>query len=127
MKRALQIAVLSIVSFSLAATGIPVQAAQPMNSTQAAVAWRHDDGRHGQEWRDRGDRYYGGYYRGDDGRYYDHDHHTGRSVAIVAGSAAAGAAIGAAAGHGEGAAIGAVVGGVAGLITDQAIQHHDRR
>jgi hypothetical protein len=121
MKRAIQIAILSIVSFSLAAAGVPVQAAQPVNPTQASVAWHHDDDRHGQEWRDRG------YYRGDDRRYYDHDHHDGRSVAIVAGSAAAGAAIGAAAGHGEGAAIGAVVGGVAGLITDQAIRHHDGR
>jgi uncharacterized protein YcfJ len=121
MKRAIQIAILSIVSFSLAATGIPVQAAQPMNPAQVAVAWHHDDDRdrHNQEWRDHGDRY--------DGRYYDHDHHAGRSAAIIAGSAAAGAAIGAAAGHGEGAAIGAVVGGVAGLVADQAVRHHDGR
>ncbi|MBI1897482.1 MAG: hypothetical protein HYZ57_11015 [Acidobacteria bacterium] len=44
---------------------------------------------------------------------------TGKSVAIVAGSAGAGAAIGALAGGGKGAAIGAVSGGVAGLVYDR--------
>jgi hypothetical protein len=44
---------------------------------------------------------------------------TGKSVAIVAGSAGAGAAIGALAGGGKGAAIGALTGGAAGLIYDR--------
>jgi hypothetical protein len=44
---------------------------------------------------------------------------TGKSVAIVAGSAGAGAAIGALAGGGKGAAIGGVSGGTAGFIYDR--------
>ena len=44
---------------------------------------------------------------------------SGKSAAIVAGSAGAGAAIGALAGGGKGAAIGAVSGGVAGFIYDR--------
>lgn len=44
---------------------------------------------------------------------------TGRSVAIIAGSAGTGAAIGALAKGGKGAAIGAIAGGVAGLIYDR--------
>lgn len=44
---------------------------------------------------------------------------TGKSVAIVAGSAGAGAAIGALAGGGKGAAIGGVTGGVAGFVYDR--------
>lgn len=44
---------------------------------------------------------------------------TGKSVAIVAGSAGAGAAIGALAGGGKGAAIGAASGGTAGFIYDR--------
>lgn len=44
---------------------------------------------------------------------------TGKSVAIVAGSAGAGAAIGAIAGGGKGAAIGAASGGTAGFIYDR--------
>lgn len=44
---------------------------------------------------------------------------TGKSVAIVAGSAGAGAAIGAIAGGGKGAGIGALSGGAAGLIYDR--------
>ena len=44
---------------------------------------------------------------------------TGKSVAIVAGSAGAGAAIGALAGGGKGAALGAVSGGTAGFIYDR--------
>lgn len=44
---------------------------------------------------------------------------TGKSVAIVAGSAGAGAAIGALAGGGKGAAIGAAAGGVGGLVYDR--------
>lgn len=43
-----------------------------------------------------------------------------KSVAIVAGSAAAGAAIGALAKGGKGAAIGAIAGGVGGFIYDRA-------
>src|SRR5436305_5904257 len=52
-----------------------------------------------------------------------HDRSTGKSVAIVAGSAGAGAAIGALAGGGKGAAIGAVSGGVAGFIYDRMTAH----
>jgi hypothetical protein len=44
---------------------------------------------------------------------------TGKSVAIVAGSAGAGAAIGALAGGGKAAAIGAASGGAAGFIYDR--------
>ena len=44
---------------------------------------------------------------------------TGKSVAIVAGSAGAGAAIGALAGGGKGAGIGALTGGAAGFIYDR--------
>lgn len=44
---------------------------------------------------------------------------TGKSVAIVAGSAGAGAAIGALAGGGKGAAIGAIAGGLGGLVYDR--------
>jgi hypothetical protein len=44
---------------------------------------------------------------------------TGKSVAIVAGSAGAGAAIGALAGGGKGAAIGALTGGVGGFVYDR--------
>jgi hypothetical protein len=44
---------------------------------------------------------------------------TGKSVAIVAGSAGVGAAIGALAGGGKGAAIGALSGGTAGFIYDR--------
>ena len=44
---------------------------------------------------------------------------TGKSVAIVAGSAGAGAAIGALTGGGKGAAIGALSGGAAGFIYDR--------
>jgi hypothetical protein len=44
---------------------------------------------------------------------------TGKSVAIVAGSAGAGAAIGALAGGGKGAAIGALAGGAGGFLYDR--------
>jgi hypothetical protein len=44
---------------------------------------------------------------------------TGKSAAIVAGSAGAGAAIGALAGGGKGAAIGALTGGAAGFVYDR--------
>jgi hypothetical protein len=44
---------------------------------------------------------------------------TGKSVAIVAGSAGAGAAIGALASGGKGAAIGGLAGGVAGFVYDR--------
>ena len=44
---------------------------------------------------------------------------TGKSVAIIAGSAGTGAAIGAIAKGGKGAAIGALVGGAAGLLYDR--------
>jgi hypothetical protein len=44
---------------------------------------------------------------------------TGKSVAIVAGSAGAGAAIGALAGGGKGAAIGGLAGGAAGFVYDR--------
>ncbi len=48
---------------------------------------------------------------------------TGKSVAIVAGSAGAGAAIGALAGGGKGAGIGAASGGTAGFIYDRMTAH----
>jgi len=48
-----------------------------------------------------------------------HHRSTGKSVAIVAGSAGTGAAIGAIAGGGKGAGIGALAGGAAGLVYDR--------
>ena len=52
-------------------------------------------------------------------RVVRHGRSTGRSVAIVAGSAAAGAAIGGIAGGGKGAAIGAIAGGGGGFAYDR--------
>jgi hypothetical protein len=48
---------------------------------------------------------------------------TGKSVAIVAGSAGAGAAIGGIAGGGKGAAIGALSGGTAGFVYDRVTRN----
>ena len=65
--------------------------------------------------------------RGSERVYRTERHHgrsTGKSVAIVAGSAGAGAAIGAIAGGGKGAAIGAVSGGGAGFIYDRLTHNH---
>jgi hypothetical protein len=53
-----------------------------------------------------------------------HRRSTGKSVAIVAGSAAGGAAIGALAGGGKGAGIGALAGGGAGFIYDRLTHNH---
>jgi hypothetical protein len=50
---------------------------------------------------------------------------TGKSVAIVAGSAGAGAAIGGLAGGGKGAAIGALSGGAAGFIYDRLTRRQE--
>jgi hypothetical protein len=49
---------------------------------------------------------------------------TGKSVAIVAGSAGVGAAIGAIAGGGKGAGIGALAGGAGGFIYDRLTRNH---
>jgi hypothetical protein len=48
---------------------------------------------------------------------------TGRSVAIVAGSAGTGAAVGALAGGKKGAGIGAISGGAAGFVYDQVTRN----
>ena len=59
-------------------------------------------------------------YQDDDGYRYDQPRRsTGKSAAIIAGSAGTGAAIGAMAGGGKGAAIGAIVGGVGGTVYDR--------
>jgi hypothetical protein len=49
----------------------------------------------------------------------EHKRSTGKSIAIIGGSAAAGAAIGGLAGGGKGAAIGALSGGAAGAVYDR--------
>ncbi len=50
---------------------------------------------------------------------YRHGRSTGKSVAIVAGSAGGGAALGALAGGGKGAAIGGLAGGLGGFVYDR--------
>jgi hypothetical protein len=55
---------------------------------------------------------------------YHHGRSTGKSVAIVAGSAAGGAAIGAIAGGGKGAAIGGLAGGMGGFVYDRLTHNH---
>jgi hypothetical protein len=62
------------------------------------------------------------YYSDSHGRR--HKRSKAHSVAIVAGTAAAGAAIGAIAGGGPGAAIGAISGGGAGFIYDRLTHNH---
>ncbi len=52
-----------------------------------------------------------------------HRRSTGKSVAIVAGSAGVGAAIGGIAGGGKGAGIGALAGGAGGFIYDRLTRH----
>jgi hypothetical protein len=67
-------------------------------------------------------------YQDRDYRYEErqprHERSTGKSVAIVAGSAAGGAAIGALAGGGKGAGVGALAGGAGGFIYDRLTHHH---
>ncbi|MBV8550842.1 MAG: hypothetical protein JOY54_06045 [Acidobacteriaceae bacterium] len=138
MKRTLQIAAVSILSFSTLTRAASAAGPAAYPAVEGArvqtVSW-HDEGGP----RDRDRAYRGNGWQRDDGRYYDGDYaapypndgnyrdsHTGRDVAIVAGSAAAGALIGGAAGHGQGAVIGGIIGGITGLIVDQTAEHHNR-
>jgi hypothetical protein len=89
---------------------------------------------------DQGPEYQGPEYRGPEYRgevsprgsnsyYYErrrvhHGRSTGKSVAIVAGSAGVGAAIGGIAGGGKGAGIGALAGGAGGFIYDRLTHNH---
>jgi hypothetical protein len=70
---------------------------------------------------ERRNTYVSSAYRREEAR---HGRSTGKSVAIVAGSAGAGAAIGALAGGGKGAGIGALSGGGAGFIYDRMTHNH---
>ena len=129
MKRTFLIAMLSIVTFV-----IPQFAIAGEHGYSGGYPQHHDTWDRDGDHRDfRSNDFREDYRRGDYGYGYARpdyrDHHVGRSVAIVGGSAAGGALIGAAVGQGRGAAIGAVVGGVAGLVGDQIARHHghDRR
>ena len=75
------------------------------------------------------DRYRSSSNWNDDYRYYQRNRRrsTGKSVAIIGGTAAGGALIGGLAGGGKGAAIGALVGGVGGLIYDRTTRNKDQR
>ncbi|MBV9083648.1 MAG: hypothetical protein JOZ62_13290 [Acidobacteriaceae bacterium] len=144
MKRAIQIAISSILGIAMAAV-TPASAASFNDSRVGAgnqsahyrsVARHGDDGyrRDDDTYRRVDDDRYRNYYDRDAYRgygdyregYYDRDDHAGRSAAIIVGSTAAGAAIGAAAGNGRGAAVGAFIGAVGGVIADQAVRHRDR-
>ena len=81
----------------------------------------------------RGGEYQGPEYQSDvrssNSYYYGrrrlhHGRSTGKSVAIVAGSAGVGAAIGGIAGGGKGAGIGALAGGAGGFIYDRLTHNH---
>jgi hypothetical protein len=92
-----------------------------------------------QDYRERGyrdagyrdDRYNGYYgnYRSDQGYYrdgygdYRPSRSTGKSAAIIGGSAAAGAVVGGLAGGRKGAIIGGVVGGIGGLVYDRSTKN----
>jgi hypothetical protein len=57
---------------------------------------------------------------------YREQRSTGKSAAIIGGSAAAGAVIGGLAGDGKGAAIGAIAGAIGGVVVDQTTKNRDR-
>jgi hypothetical protein len=97
-----------------------------------------------QDYRDSGYRDYGyngnySNYRSDQGYYSNPGYYsngysdyrpyrsTGKSAAIVGGSAAAGALIGGLAGGGKGAAIGALLGGAGGFVYDRSTKNRAPR
>jgi hypothetical protein len=99
--------------------GAPVNCVEPLYVQNAAYAPPQAAPQYRTYSRPRVIRTYVREERGGDYVVRKRGRSTGKSVAIVGGSAGVGAAIGALAGGGKGAAIGALGGGAAGFIYDR--------